>query len=78
MIRPLEKIADPLIPELLSRLRERAASYLSDWAASDHPLARHVPRHFELESWGLIAHWTLPLSRRGLRTAVAFDVVQKG
>jgi hypothetical protein len=145
-ISPLQKIADPAISELLAHLRQETAAYLGAWAASDHPLAPHVPRAFQLEAWALISrgegfntphihnrgwatgvyypaglgdipsggelcvgppetvsdapegwpsarlrpeagllvlmpsyytHWTVPLGRPGLRTAVAFDIVRE-
>lgn len=144
-ISPLQKIADPAISTLLAHLRDETAAYLADWAASDHALAPHVPRAFELEAWALISrgegfntphvhhrgwatgvyyptglgdiplggelcvgppetvsdapegwpsarirpeagllvlmpsyytHWTVPLGRPGLRTAIAFDIVR--
>ncbi|NML05910.1 putative 2OG-Fe(II) oxygenase [Sphingomonas sp. G-3-2-10] len=45
----------PAFAALMAACRSETARYLADWAASDHPLARHVPEAFVLNAWGLIS-----------------------
>jgi len=75
-IDPLQKIDDPSVARLLSELHGRVASYLAEWAAGDHPLARYVPTAFELEAWALISRgdgYNVPhVHSRGWATGVYY------
>ena len=55
MLKRFHELEDPAARALVDALREEANRYLGDWAASDHPLARLVPRDFELKAWALYA-----------------------
>lgn len=73
-IGDLEGASGPLIPAL----HKAAQAYLSDWAASDHPLARLIPPRTAMKAWGLISRGegfnTPHYHNRGWATGVYYPV----
>lgn len=45
----------PEFAPLLATLRAETQAYYARWAASDHPLAKVVPKDFTIGAWGLIS-----------------------
>lgn len=45
----------PAFDALLTAVRAEMTAYLARFAASDHPLAMHVPQDFRIEAWGMVS-----------------------
>lgn len=54
-VNRIERLGNPVFDALLAEVRAEIASHCARWAASDHPLARLVPRDFTVRSWAMIA-----------------------
>ena len=58
MLERLHKSDDPAARALTAALRAQADHYLTEWAASEHPLAHLVERNVDLKAWALFARGT--------------------
>ncbi len=54
-LRKLEQLDQAPFLELFAQFGAQARSYLADWSASDHPIARMIPTTGHLNAWALIA-----------------------
>ena len=82
MLKNFTRLDHAAVHALIAELTAQTAAYLADWAASDHPLAKLVPKAFTTEGWALLSKgsgYNIPhVHQEGWATGVYYPVSPSG